>query len=198
MQSNNVSTNKKCFQQKKHDIKSNNQGGESMLHFTSIEEFTSEWQSESGSTRKIFEALTDESLHTAANDDHRTLGRIAWHIIQTIPEMAGRTGLTVDGPSEKDAVPQSADIIKQTYDKTATSLLNQISTNWQDAILDKEDDMYGEQWKRGQTLAVLLKHEIHHRAQMTVLMRQAGLKVPGVYGPSKEEWDQYGVPAPEI
>jgi uncharacterized damage-inducible protein DinB len=37
-------------------------------------------------------------------------------------------------------------------------------------------------------LTVLLRHEIHHRAQMTVLMRQAGLRVPGVYGPSREEW----------
>jgi hypothetical protein len=28
---------------------------------------------------------------------------------------------------------------------------------------------------------------------MTVLMRQAGLKVPGVYGPSREEWSQFGM-----
>ena len=28
-----------------------------------------------------------------------------------------------------------------------------------------------------------------------VLMRQAGLAVPGVYGPSKEEWGAYGMPA---
>ncbi|MBI2416475.1 MAG: hypothetical protein HYV28_00920 [Ignavibacteriales bacterium] len=30
---------------------------------------------------------------------------------------------------------------------------------------------------------------------MTVLMRQAGLKVPGAYGPSREEWAAYGMPA---
>jgi uncharacterized damage-inducible protein DinB len=29
---------------------------------------------------------------------------------------------------------------------------------------------------------------------MTVLMRQAGLKVPGIYGPSREEWSQFGMP----
>jgi uncharacterized damage-inducible protein DinB len=32
---------------------------------------------------------------------------------------------------------------------------------------------------------------------MTVLMRQAGLKVPGIYGPSYEEWLQFGMKAPE-
>jgi len=31
---------------------------------------------------------------------------------------------------------------------------------------------------------------------MTVLMRQAGLVVPGVYGPAREEWGQYNMPAP--
>jgi len=28
-------------------------------------------------------------------------------------------------------------------------------------------------------------------------MRQAGLKVPGIYGPSKEEWETYGMPVQE-
>jgi uncharacterized damage-inducible protein DinB len=33
---------------------------------------------------------------------------------------------------------------------------------------------------------------------MTVLMRQAGLAVPGVYGPAREEWAAYGMAAPEV
>ena len=32
---------------------------------------------------------------------------------------------------------------------------------------------------------------------MTVLMRQAGLTVPGVYGPAKEEWAVAGMEAPK-
>jgi uncharacterized damage-inducible protein DinB len=69
---------------------------------------------------------------------------------------------------------------------------------WDDTSLDVEDDMYGEKWKRGFTLGSLVLHQTHHRAQMTVLMRQAGLKVPGVYGPSREEWTTYGLPAPTV
>jgi hypothetical protein len=30
------------------------------------------------------------------------------------------------------------------------------------------------------------------------LMRQAGLKVPGVYGPAREEWSLWGMPEPTI
>jgi uncharacterized damage-inducible protein DinB len=33
----------------------------------------------------------------------------------------------------------------------------------------------------------LVRHLIHHRGQMSVLMREAGLIVPGVYGLSREE-----------
>jgi uncharacterized damage-inducible protein DinB len=44
----------------------------------------------------------------------------------------------------------------------------------------------------------MLENEIHHRGQMTVLMRQAGLKVPGVYGPAKEDWAAMGMPAPAV
>ncbi|MHB8840055.1 MAG: DinB family protein, partial [Gemmatimonadaceae bacterium] len=40
---------------------------------------------------------------------------------------------------------------------------------------------------RGFVLTVLMNHQWHHRGQMTVLMRQAGLSVPGVCGPSREE-----------
>ena len=48
-------------------------------------------------------------------------------------------------------------------------------------------------WSRGKTLGALVTHQIHHRAQLTVVMRLAGLKVPGVYGPAKEEWAAYGM-----
>jgi uncharacterized damage-inducible protein DinB len=58
--------------------------------------------------------------------------------------------------------------------------------------------MYGERWTRGFTLFASLLHEVHHRGQMTVLMRQAGLAVPGTAGPSKQEWAQWGMAPPEV
>ena len=58
--------------------------------------------------------------------------------------------------------------------------------------------MYGESWKRGFTLDVLVRHQTHHRGQMTVLMRQAGLRVPGVCGPAREDWAAYGQSPPVV
>jgi uncharacterized damage-inducible protein DinB len=72
-------------------------------------------------------------------------------------------------------------------------LADQIGAKWKDATLMQEKNFYGMMWKLGMMLDILIRHEVHHRGQMTVLMRQAGLKVPGVYGPAKEEWANYGM-----
>ena len=84
------------------------------------------------------------------------------------------------------------------YSMAGWELLDAIKSSWDDAGLQIEDEMYGEKWKRGVTLAILIHHEVHHRGQMTVLMRQAGLLVPGFYGPAKEEWSNYGGQPPEV
>jgi uncharacterized damage-inducible protein DinB len=37
-----------------------------------------------------------------------------------------------------------------------------------------------------------------HRGQMTMLLRQADLVVPGVYGPAREDWPSMGMEAPQV
>jgi len=165
--------------------------------YRTIQDFQGAWAYEAEATVKVFNALTDESLEQRVDPKGRTLGRIAWHIVQTLPEMCGRTGLKVVGPSEDAPVPTSAGDLSRAYQEAADSLARQIQESWTDSDLEVEDDMYGEMWKRGQTLGALVGHQTHHRGQMTVLMRQAGLKVPGVYGPSREEWSAYGMPPQE-
>jgi uncharacterized damage-inducible protein DinB len=165
--------------------------------FRKIEDFLAGWEYETEATLKVFRALTDESLQGEPHPDLRTLGRLAWHIAQTIPEMGGRAGLKLEGPGGTDPIPTSAAEIGARYEEAADSLAREVSFNWTEKDLEVEDEMYGEKWPRGKTLASLVTHQAHHRGQMTILMRQAGLKVPGVYGPSKEEWEAFRMPAQE-
>ena len=166
--------------------------------FTTIADFEQNWAHEMASTQKQMDQLTDASLSQSVAADHRTLGRVAWHIATTIPEMMSQTGLKLSAVDHKAPVPKTADEIKKAYAVASKELLDQIKANWDDATLQVEDEMYGEKWKRGTTLLILIKHEVHHRGQMTVLMRQAGLKVPGFYGPAKEEWANYGGEPPAV
>lgn len=166
--------------------------------FHKIDDFVQGWTYESASTQKQMDQLTDKSLSQAVVDGHRTLGRMSWHIVTSIPEMMSHTGIILPAVDHKAPLPKTASEIKKAYAAVSKQLLEQVKTNWKDNTLQVEDNMYGETWKRGMTLFVLMKHEVHHRGQMTVLMRQAGLKVLGFYGPAKEEWVKYGAPAPEI
>ena len=164
--------------------------------FRRIADFETAWQGEMQSTMKVLSRLTDQSLGQRVTPDGRSLGFLAWHIAGSIPEMMNRTGLAVAGP-EPGTPPASAVEIQVGYERAARSLLDQVRAQWTDASLEQEDDMYGEPWRRGFTLYALCLHEAHHRGQMTVLMRQAGLTVPGVYGPAREEWAAMGMAAME-
>jgi len=166
--------------------------------FHSIDEFAREWQSCAGMTQGCLDALTDASLGQPVADGQRTLGRIAWHLAQTIPEMLERTGLEPAGPAHDAPVPETAREIADAYRTAAGAALEQVRRRWADDTLEVEDEMYGQKWKRGQTLTSLVHHEIHHRGQLTVLMRQAGIRPPGTYGPAKEDWAKMNMQPPAI
>lgn len=166
--------------------------------FTSVADFLATWSFESAETQKLLDALTDASLGTQATTDTRSIGRVAWHIAQTIPEMMGLTGLQVAGPGEHDPVPVTAAAIRDGYRTAAAALAQQVQERWTDATLHETDAMYGESWTRGRTLTALVAHQIHHRGQLTVLMRIAGLRVPGIYGPAREDWASMGMTPPAI
>jgi uncharacterized damage-inducible protein DinB len=165
--------------------------------YRTVQDFLDDWKYESEATLKIMHSLTDASLGQKVMPEGRSLGFLAWHIVLTLGEMGGKTGLTVKCPAEDTPQPSKAAEIAATYETAAKSVADDIRSKWTDSSLLDEVEMYGEKWKRGYALSSLSAHQTHHRAQMTVLMRQAGLKVPGVYGPSREEWAQFGMPAPQ-
>jgi uncharacterized damage-inducible protein DinB len=164
--------------------------------FRTIEDFLNEYQQLNERTIKIFSELADSNLKKAVKAGYRNLGQLAWHIVVTVPEMMGRTGLPVSSVDQEARPPKSAMAILKGYKQVSKELIEAIKSQWTDETLLQTDDMYGEAWMRGKTLFSLITHEIHHVGQMTVLLRQAGAQVPGLYGPSKEEWSQFGMQPP--
>ncbi len=162
-----------------------------------VNDFLDAWKYESASTLKVFDNLTDESLRQKVTPEGRSLGFLAWHITQTIGEMMSKTGLNFPGFDEHAPAPSSAKPIRAEYEKLSDAMVIQLQNSWKDDMLQDDLNMYGSTWKRADVLSSLIAHQSHHRGQMTVLMRQAGLKVPGVYGPSKEEWAAMGMPSLE-
>ncbi|AII51047.1 DinB family protein [Hymenobacter sp. APR13] len=165
--------------------------------YTAVSDFVAEWQYEAAATEKLLAALTDESLAQPVSVGGRTLGRIAWHMVHTLTEMPHTAGLLAVDELADQPVPVSATEIQDTYRRLAPLVAQAASTNWSDNQLLDEVPMYGENWAKRTVLSVLIRHQAHHRGQLTVLMRQAGLPVAGVYGPAREEWLAFGADAPE-
>lgn len=161
--------------------------------FRTIEDFLHEWSRESQATQQILDTLTDASLTQRIAPNFRELGQLGWHIATTIHEMMSRTGLEFAEPEGGELAPASAKTIAETYRTAAAAFTEALQSQWTDAKLTETSDMYGDQWPNAATLRVLISHEIHHRGEMIVLMRQAGLRVPGIYGPSREEWIERGM-----
>lgn len=154
----------------------------------SIHDFLDRWKEETEATLKIFQSLTDESLQVAIPNG-RTLGRLANHIVETVTELPSKLALPIE---EQHCHYTTVQELVTHYKKYNDQLIGAIISNWDDTMLEEENNLYGDPWKKGFALWVLLVHQTHHRGQITVLMRMAGLKVPGIYGPSKEEWEAWG------
>ena len=165
------------------------------MKYVTVQSFIDDYRNEAIGTQKLLDALTDESLGREIAPGYRTLGFLAWHLV-TSSALLLATGLKFDVESEENQ-PTSAAAIAQKYRGMVETVLDAVRTQLTDEKVHDEIDIFGDKWTIGYTLGALIGHEIHHRGQMTVLMRQAGLPVAGVYGPSKEEWAAMGAPAPK-
>ncbi|MED4207499.1 DinB family protein [Neobacillus mesonae] len=166
--------------------------------FQTLDGFFKLWNFEADATQKILNQLTDESLPQEVTPQNWTLGRIAWHTVTAIGVVTSRTDLSFDSPNQDYPVPTSAKSISDSYQQASDGLVEAVKNQWTDNSLREVQDMFGQKMSKGEILSFLIQHQIHHRGQMTILMRQAGLTVPGLYGPSKEEWAMIGMEAPKM
>jgi uncharacterized damage-inducible protein DinB len=153
--------------------------------FRNVQDFLETWKAESESTLRVFGALTDASLSQSVQPGSYTLGSLATHITGVIVRMPANVGL-LPMPDSKPVLASVGEIVAA-YQHNAAQVAEAVSKKWSDAQLGDEVPIFGRTLRKGAVLALLISHQAHHRAQMTVLMRQAGLKVPGIYGASEAD-----------
>jgi len=153
--------------------------------FRTVQDFLQTWKAESQSTLRVFGALTDASLSQSVQPGSYTLGSLATHITGSIAKIPAHAGL-LPMPESVPVLPNVAAIVAA-YRHNSAKVADAVTKQWSDAQLGEELPMFGRTFHKGAVLAMLISHQAHHRAQMTVLMRQAGLNVPGVYGPSQSD-----------
>jgi uncharacterized damage-inducible protein DinB len=150
------------------------------------DDFFQDWNAASQGTLKVLEAMTDEKLGQAIVEGHNTLGWLGWHLANSLAFFGGQVGLNVKAAGAPNEVPSSANEIVDAYRKASEQLKLEVEKLSDEQFVEAVDSFAGK-IPRGALLRSMIDHQTHHRGQMTVLLRQAGLKVPGVMGPTKEE-----------
>ena len=152
-----------------------------------ISEFTEQYKWESDTTAKVLAALTDESLSQAKAEGHNNLGDIAWHVASAPAFMLNEIKLEM--PKFEWGTPEGMTTAKIT--ETYSDMLSKVNDHAAKITpegLKEIHHVFGMMdWPVAAMLNALIVHEVHHRGQMSVLMRQAGLVVPSIYGPNHEE-----------
>ena len=152
--------------------------------YRTLADFRIHFQEELVDTLKVLRAIPESAATRAIGPRHKNLRQLGWHLVESMVSLPGAIGLVVPAPGA-DA-PATVAEVAAAYEATGRALLQALEA-WTDADLLKEDLLFGQlTWKRGYTLQALEMHQAHHRGQMTVLLRQAGLRVPEFYGPTLE------------
>ncbi|WP_414049337.1 DinB family protein [Macrococcus animalis] len=150
------------------------------------QDFINQYRMEANTTIACLKELTDESLDQAVSELDRTLGEVAWHVVQSVGGFADKAGIKVDGATFGAPMPETVKDIVEAAETIYNNTLAAYDSSLTDEALIELVDFFGMNMPKGHLLYSMIAHQAHHRGQMTVLMRQADLKVPPIYGPSRD------------
>jgi uncharacterized damage-inducible protein DinB len=149
--------------------------------FRTVSEFVEERLLEEQLTRAVIRATTSpEILNTRAAPGSFSFGELSWHISQALSKIGAQIGIAV--PEERMPELLTAEVLEDEYNRSSEIFRQRVELTLTDADLSQVRPVYGFDWTVGYTLLVITKHEIHHRGQMTALLRLAGVRPPKVYG----------------
>ena len=150
-----------------------------------VEDFIEDWSNSAAGTLNVIKAITNDKLDQAIVEGHNSLGWLAWHLVGAAGAFGHFSGLQIPGPSRDEPMPTDVSEIVHAYEKVIDAYKTEAAKLTDEMLLEEVTGFAGPV-ARGKLLRDFIDHQTHHRGQMTVLLRQAGLTVPGIMGPTKE------------
>jgi len=152
-----------------------------------------ELDQEAQTTRRVLERVPQEHLGWKPHEKSMTLGQLARHLTM-IPGgvAAGVEQLTMQAPKfEHPAVDNVRELLPQLDESVAKAhaILGSMSDEDMQATwrLVNGDQTIMAMPRMAFLRAIMLNHWYHHRGQLSVYLRQLGVKLPSIYGPSADE-----------
>jgi uncharacterized damage-inducible protein DinB len=154
-----------------------------------------ELEDEAVTTRRVLERVPDNRLGWRPHPKARTLGELALHVA-IVP---GGVAQLVASPSPAQA-PQFAQDPSPASSSELMPALDQSIATAKQVLGGMDDGALTATWRltngerelftttRAAMLrSVMLNHWYHHRGQLTVYLRELGVPIPSIYGPSADE-----------
>ena len=158
---------------------------------TMIEPLIQELEQEAATTRRVLERVPNDRLAWKPHDKSMSLGQLALHMatvpgaIAEISRDLAVPGSDVQQPSanERRGTDPGARREHLRARKRCSALGDAASANVAaDGRRQGSDGGSG-----GGVPTLMLNHWYHHRGQLSVYLRQVGVPVPSIYGPSADE-----------
>jgi uncharacterized damage-inducible protein DinB len=158
-----------------------------------IDGMLQELEQEAHTTRRVLERVPTDKLTWRPHPKARTLGELAWHVA-TVP--GGVAELSLQSPAQ---APQIGNPSPATAAELVPALDDSIAKAKQ-LLSSMDDETLMQTWRMlggdRELLAIpriallrsiMLNHWYHHRGQLSVYLRQLGIAIPSIYGPSADE-----------
>ncbi len=154
-----------------------------------------ELEDEAVTTRRVLERVPDDRLEWRPHEKARTLGELALHVAivpggvaqlvaSASPARAPQVGQDPSPASSLELMPaldQSIATAKQVLGGMDDGAL---TATWR--LTNGERELFATT-RAAMLRSVMLNHWYHHRGQLTVYLRELGVPIPSIYGPSADE-----------
>jgi uncharacterized damage-inducible protein DinB len=153
-----------------------------------------EFDYEMATTRKMLERFPEDKADWKPHDTCMTLGRLAGHVSElagwVVPTIA-QDKLVLDPSYAPQVIKSRAEALKQ-FDESVKASRASIAGASDETLMKPWSLVAGDKTvltmpKVAVLRSFVMNHMIHHRGQLAAFYRIAGVPIPSIYGPSKDE-----------
>ena len=155
------------------------------------------WQErkqETQTTRRVLERVPNDQLAWRPHAKARTLGELALHVAMVpggVAELVASPS-PAEAPTFTDPSPKSASELIPALDESIAKAKKVLVGMDDAALMATWRLMQGDREllavpRVAMLRSVMLNHWYHHRGQLTVYLRELGVPIPSIYGPSADE-----------
>jgi uncharacterized damage-inducible protein DinB len=158
-----------------------------------IDGMLQELEMEAQTTRRLLERVPQDRLGWKPHDKARTLGELAMHVA-SVPGGVAQLASTspAQAPQFIDPVPASTAELIPALDRSiaqAKAALGgmddaTVTATWR--LMNGDRELFAIP-RVAFLRSVMLNHWYHHRGQLSTYLRQLGVPIPSIYGPSADE-----------